>query len=413
MRKARRMKGRSAVAAMALATLGIGVSVAGAAADDLDKKFSRDGWTAINSGGAEVANALAIQPDGKIVVVGGTSVNDDAAVYRLKKNGGLDKTFDGDGAKGIDSGGAESGFATAVQPDGKIVVVGATTVGQDAAVYRLNSNGSLDRTFNGDGAMGINSGGLEIGRAVALQPDGKIVVVGSTSVGDNAAVYRVNPNGTLDPTFDGDGAKGIDSGAVEVGAAVALQPDGKIVVVGSTTVGGNVAVYRLNPSGSLDPTFDGDGAKGIDSGGFEDGFAVAIQPDGKIVVVGQTSVGNNAAVYRLNPNGSLDSSFDGDGAKGLDSGGDEFGFATAIQPNGKILVAGYTSDGDDAVLYRLNPNGSLDTRFGDQGERTLDVGDLQVAFAMALQSDGKIVVGGRTSDFLSSDALVARLKGGR
>src|SRR5262249_30029829 len=180
---------------------------------------------------------------------------------------------------------------------------------------------------------------------VALEPERKLVVVGGTAVGGAAAVSLLNPMASLDATFDGDGARGLDSGGHEEATGVALQPDGKIVVVGWTTVGDDGVVYRLNPNGTLDTTFDHDGAVGIDSGGEDSATAVALQPDGRIVVAGTTTLGfGNATVTRLNPNGSPDNGFGGDGQIGLDSGGDEVAHAVAIQPNGKIVVAGHSTD---------------------------------------------------------------------
>src|SRR4051794_3414371 len=183
MRPFNRTSRRSAAAA-GLVPLALAAGVAVAAADGLDRSFSQDGSVAIDSGGSEFANGLALQADGKIVVAGGTTVNGgDATVYRLTKKGNLDSTFDGDGRVGINSGGDEHLHAVAVQPDGKIVVVGATSINDNVAVYRLKRNGKLDRSFDTDGALGIDSGGSEHGFAVALQRDGKILVAGSSSVG--------------------------------------------------------------------------------------------------------------------------------------------------------------------------------------------------------------------------------------
>jgi uncharacterized delta-60 repeat protein len=217
----------------------------------------------------------------------------------------------------------------------------------------------------------------------------------------------------LDPTFHGDGIAILDSGGSEFARAVAVQPDGKIVVAGYTTVGLNAAVYRLNPDGTPDATFDGDGAVGIDSAGSEVANAVAVQPDGKIVVAGRTSVGNNAAVYRLNPNGSFDTTFDGDGAFGLDSGGFEEVYSVALQRNGKIVVPGWSSAGDTAVVYRLDPNGSPDPTFGDDGARTIAVDSFQAARAAAVQPDGGIVLAGWSYEPGEDDydVVVARLEG--
>src|SRR5262249_28492849 len=210
------------LAAVTTAALALGAGTALASPSDLDPKFSQDGWTAINSGGNETGYATVVQPDGKILVAGASTVNDNAVVYRLNPDGSLDTTFDGDGALGIDTGGLDIVRAMALQPDGKIVVVGETSLNLDAAVYRLNPNGTFDTSFNG-GAVYLDSGHQERANAVAIQPDGKILVAGSTDIGYNAVVWRLNPNGTKDATFDADGAVAIDSGGSEVARALALQ----------------------------------------------------------------------------------------------------------------------------------------------------------------------------------------------
>jgi uncharacterized delta-60 repeat protein len=414
MQKERRSTRRSAIAAVGLTALAIGVGVAGAAPGNLDTRFSQDGVAELDSGGSEFGQALAVQPDGKVIVAGFTSVGNNAVVYRLTPRGKLDPTFDGDGAKGIDSGDIEELYGAALQPDGKIVVVGRTGLNTSAVLYRLLPNGSLDPTFDGDGALGIDLGGEEIAMDVAVQPDGKLVVVGATSIGENVIVYRLNPNGSLDTTFDGDGIRGIDSGGFEFGHAVALQPDGKIVVVGQTSLNTMAVVYRLNPNGSFDTTFDGDGARGVDSGGFEAGYAVALQENGRIVVAGHTSVGHNGVLYRLMPNGALDPTFDGDGALGLDSGAFEETFALGIQKNGKIVVGGVTSsfNGDivNGVVYRVNQNGSFDTRFDGDGQIEVTAGGFDRGLAIAMQSDGKILFAGTGSTQGNTNAVVARIK---
>jgi uncharacterized delta-60 repeat protein len=309
----------------------------------------------------------------------------------------------------------------AIQADGKIVLAGIA--GDDAAVYRLNANGSLDPTFGRNGRVTIDSGRSEVGAAVAIQPDGKIVVAGSSGPGgadagdSDVVVYRLEANGALDGTFGVNGTVKLDGGAIEVGRAMALQPDGRILVAGITIgVGGaDAVVYRLAANGSLDATFGRNGKVIVDGGQNEVAFAMALQPDGRIVVGGATSgIGPahaDALVYRLAPNGSLDNTFGRNGTVKLDSGGVEQVNGVAIQANGKIVLAGSTTRSSQAVVYRLAPSGARDTAFGGGGELELAVGGIDTANAVALDRLGRIILAGSSS--ANRDALVVRLTGDR
>jgi uncharacterized delta-60 repeat protein len=148
------------MAAASLTTLAL-AGVARGVPGDLDSSFGQDGRIALDSSGNEIANGVAIQPDGKIVVVGHTSVNKDVVVYRLNSDGSLDSTFDGDGAALIDSGASEFGYDVALQPDRRIVVAGSTSAKNAAVVYRLRSNGALDRSFGDGGERTIDVGGFQ------------------------------------------------------------------------------------------------------------------------------------------------------------------------------------------------------------------------------------------------------------
>src|SRR6476659_154052 len=244
--------------------------------------------------------------------------------------------------------------------------------------------GDLDPTFSGDGKQttdfGFGSGSAE---ATVRQPDGKIVVAGSTPGGDyRFALARYNPDGSLDTSFSSDGKQTTDLGGFDQANGVALQADGKIVVVGFTG-GGDFALARYNSNGSLDTSFSGDGMQTTDFGGNDQAKAVAVQGDGKIVVAGNGGPGG--AVARYNPNGSLDTSFSGDGKQTtnfLSASG------IALQGDGKIAVVG--SSGNDFGLARYNANGSLDTSFSGDGKQTTDFGGAERATGVALQGDGKI-----------------------
>jgi uncharacterized delta-60 repeat protein len=267
----------------------------------------------------------------------------------------------------------------AVQSDGKIVAVGSANLPQDFALARYNPEGSLDPTFDDDGLVttGIRDD-IDYGEAVAIQSDGKIIVAGS-AYGANYcdfALVRYNPDGSLDETFDGDGIVTTDfNQSLDLGFAVLIQPDNKIVVAGTThsiNTSYEFAVARYNPEGSLDTTFSSDGKV---TTGFtytsEIGHGVTLQPDGKLVVVGETSSGDNDFILaRFNSNGTLDTSFDTDGKIVTDFfGRKDGGYAITTQPDGKIIAIGYanTTTSSDFALARYNTDESLDTSFGTDG----------------------------------------------
>ncbi len=307
--------------------------------------------------------------------------------------GGLDPSFGTGGKQTVDFGFNDQANAVAVQADGKIVVVGFDDAGAaDFAVTRLNPDGSLDTTFNaaGTGAIGsapgkltFNFGSLgvvEHANAVAIQPDGKIVVAGFTGLGgvvgnpNNFAVARVNPDGTLDGTFGTGGKATVDFGFDDQATAVAIRPDGRIVVGGFDDGGSSdFAIAQFKADGTLDTAFSADGKFTFTFGGKDFANALALQADGKIVMAGYTDQGggtaNNFAVARVLADGSgLDTTFDTDGKATVDFGFDDRATGVAIQADGKIVVGGFDDAGAaDFAVTRLNPDGSLDTTFNAAG----------------------------------------------
>ena len=255
--------------------------------------------------------------------------------------------------------------------------------------------GDLDRGFGADGRRIIT--GVSAAEALAIQPDGRIVVAGWNG---NVAVARLNPDGSNDPAFGG--TRFVDFGSFDLGQAVALQPDGKIVVVGRTS--DNVTIARLNANGSLDMGFGSGGKRTIDYGGRDGAEGVVVQPDGKILVAGFGGADRNLLVTRLHGNGTNDTDFGSGGTARIDFGlGPEEGRALALQADGKIVVAGFTigstGDFDDVAIARLNPRGAPDMGFGVQGRRKLSpAGPVARAEALAVQPDGKIVMAGTASD---------------
>ncbi|MDD1443619.1 T9SS type A sorting domain-containing protein [Dolichospermum sp. ST_sed3] len=380
----------------------------------LDLSFDTDGKVTTTIGTAgDVAYSVAIQTDGKIVVAGEkqNGINADFALVRYNTNGSLDTSFSGDGKVTTDFGGlSDNGISVAIQTNGKIVVAGRSSNGidYDFAIARYNTDGSLDNTFDSDGKVTTAVGNSDDwGSAVAIQTDGKILVAGyaAGSLNYDFAAVRYNTNGSLDNSFNTDGKVTTDiAGYANLCSSIAIQPNGKIVLGGSTNTGTgyDFAVIRYDSTGSLDNTFDTDGIVNTDiDNSSDDLFALAIQNDGRIIAVGVSDNGNgdDFALVRYNTNGSLDNSFDTNGKVTTNIGNfsDDRGLSVAIQSDGKILVAGDTeiSNADFAVVS-YNADGSLNTGFDTDGKVTTAIAssDDDRAFSIAIQNDGKIVVVG-------------------
>ncbi|MCP4165513.1 MAG: hypothetical protein GY759_06420, partial [Chloroflexi bacterium] len=224
----------------------------------------------------------------------------------------------GDGIVTTDFSGSDTGYSMIVQSDGKIVVAGKSD--NDVALARYNADGSLDTTFGSGGILTTDFGsGSDNGQSVTVQSDDKILVAGYSWNGsdDDFALTRYNANGSLDTTFGSGGILTTDFGSgSDNGQSVTVQSDGKILVAGYSWNGGNTdfALTRYNTDGSLDTTFDGDGilTTGVRTGG-DFGHSVTVQSDGKILVAGHSwnriSKDFDFALTRYNANGSLDTTF--------------------------------------------------------------------------------------------------------
>ena len=356
-------------------------------------------------GYSDEALSIAIQADGKFYVSGTSSGY--FALARYNSHGILDAGFNGDGKVVTDLNlnsiiDKAQGRSVAIQSDGKVLVAGqsgSSTYGYKFALARFNSDGSLDTTFDGDGRVLTSFSSSSYGRSVAVQADGKILVAGTTV--SQFALARYNSDGSLDTTFGASGkvltTVGTSFGG---GECVTIQADGKILVSGDGD-GSKFTLVRYNTNGSLDVTFGGDGKVITEFQSQSDGGrSVTIQPDGKIVVTGTT--GNyphrDFALVRYNSDGSLDTSFDGDGKVITDFGAGEQGQSVRIQSDGKILVAGDTGSYPNFsfALARYNTNGSLDATFDLDGKVVTDFGFGASASALSvgLQADGRVVLVG-------------------
>jgi uncharacterized delta-60 repeat protein len=427
---------RSGIAFITLVLLLVAPAAQGAPGD-LDPTFSGDGRVTtdfsdiarIDSRAADVA----VLDDGRSVAVGSTR-SGDFALARYNADGTLDTSFSNDGRQITDvSGGMDTAEAVAVQPDGKLVVAGSANGSSSVfAVVRYDSDGSLDPGFSGDGIqLTAFADGTAIGRDVAIGADGRIVVAGTNrGTGGPAtvafALARYDTDGTLDDTFSGDGMQTTSVRAFEDEArAVAIQPGGKIVAAGYSVTDDasqpEVAVVRYDAGGTPDPSFSGDGKLTTTFADYSEAFDVAVR-DGKTVIAGVTTAaggsieGNDLIVARYNDDGGLDTDFSGDGKQVTDTAFFDEADAVAIQDNGRVVAAGFqgasASSVADFMLVRYRTDGELDTTFSGDGVQTTDFsGPTERASSIALGSDGRIVAGGFSGTGDTTDFALARYGG--
>ena len=385
-----------------------------AAGGDLDPSFGGDGTVTIDAPSHGVANAVAIQSDGKIVVAGGSLYggrNPRFVLTRLRADGALDPTFGRDGTATTDFGrnGGEAALGVAVQADGKIVAVGYAgarrynplSSGRNPriAVARYEADGMLDPSFGGDGKVTTDlfSGArwhLEAGNGLVLQADGGIIVAGQAGAA-GAALVRYQSDGTLDKSFG-------TAGSVVVHdrdswfQSVAIDPTGRIVAAGRTGYKFSVARYLAN--GRTDTTFGHNGwvfpQFGVAWAAAND---VALQADGKIVAGGDGTIGcwpgghcdHVAVLARYSPEGSLDTSFGEGGIVRSDFKG--WINAIAVQLDGKIVGAGLGVG--RFVVVRFESDGSPDQTFGRHGRISVFPSPSE-ATAVAIQADMRILAAG-------------------
>lgn len=399
-------------------------SVTASAADgDLDPAFGMGGIALAGitdaTGGVSACRPV-VQPDGKILLCGtrASGTTADFFVARFTADGALDTSFSFDGRTTIDfsgSGGIDVAMALALQADGKIVVAGTTNADggathDDFAVARLNADGTLDTTFGaGTGKKVIafdlagGSGNDDLA-SVAIQGDGRIVLAGTVATsnhGTDIGVARLLSDGTPDASFNLAGKLGFgfdlpgSTSMNDAATRVAIDHQGRIVVAGAAdkgndSEGSDFAVARVRPNGTLDPDFDADGRATIAFDlGFDKAdavFGLAIGPDDSLVLSGNVEVSpslptnQDVGVVKLLPDGSPDANF-GIGGRTVVTydeipGGLDYGLDVGLRADGRILVAGaaqYAGDGSlHATLFRLEPDGDLDASFGMIGRRSYD-----------------------------------------
>jgi uncharacterized delta-60 repeat protein len=384
-----------------------------AAGGELDDTFDGNGKLTLNtSAGEDFFADVAVQAgDQKIVAVGATSPSDtDWLIARFNTDGSLDGSFgdDDDGMVAIHfSGSNDWANAVAIQGDGKIVVVGPVgSSGGKWGIARLNTDGTLDGGFSGDGKTTLDfTTGSDVATDVAIQADQKVVVTGWTAAGNSSfTVARFTTAGVPDTSFSGDGiaTANLTSGQ-DLSVAVAIDTTGKIVVAGlAAGSGGQIGLAKFKSGGGLDTTFSGDGRMLQNIGsGLDIALSVATQPaDNAIVVSGETGGTTNQKMLamRFQTNGALDGTFSGDGKVTIDiTDFEDSANSIALQGDGKIVLGG-TANFEFYTVARLTSAGALDTSFGDDGIMFSNLtASFDVLNSVAIQADGAIVAVGESS----------------
>lgn len=405
----------------------------------IDGSFGAGGEVKTIAGGNDVINALALQSDGKIVAAGWDfpSNGNDFAIARYNTDGSLDTSFSGDGILLVNVSPLAAGFdranAVAVQPDGKILVAGYSdntgSSDRDGSIIRLNSNGTLDTSFSGDGKILVEMDGTTAqDRFNGIVVDGSGNIYAAGRAGSNAGIAKLDSAGNLVATFDGDGVVVHPIGGNGSSArynALRIDGSGRLVGVGAMTPGGTFTMFvaRANATtGALDTTFDGDGSNSIDiQGGQEDARAMGIQADGKIIASGYCdNDGSGLSKFfaaRFGTNGALDTTF-GDGADGkiVVNPGTQvaLGIAGNIQTDGKYLISGYAYNTEvtssQIAVARLTTSGLLDTSYDGDGisMRQLTGGSVDFANAVTVNASGQLYVVGNTGLSSHTDMVIVR-----
>ncbi len=412
---------------------------------DLDSTFGKNGVLTLDSLNS-IAYSVAIQPDGKILVAGSTGgsqkENGFYLIIRLNSEGTLDTSFANGGIlkDRLDSSGTNFIHDIIIQKDGKIIAVGYVYPKNEnyfkLLILRFNKDGSKDKLFGNGGAVVEKfSEFCDGGSSVDIQSDGKIVVSGVTNFISEMSsplclrafcLARYNANGTLDKKF-GNGGKVVTTfqDGADFGTQVALLPDGKIILAGNVgdslaNSGDNFTLLRYNSNGAIDKSF---GIKGkvttvISETHFDLVFSLAIQPDGKIIVSGTTGFGKKGdfVLVRYNTNGSLDNDF---GTKGKTitkiGNGQDIAFSLAIQPDGKIITAGFSAFQNIECFSaaRYTKKGFLDESFSPDGRinTPINEGMNSRIMSITIQPDGKIVAVGVYTNTSNTYIAIARYIG--
>lgn len=417
-------------------------------AGTLDNSFSGDGYLLYSVPGTNstTGTGIELQSDGKYLISGKAAAQIPVSfskflVVRLTQDGTLDSSF-GEGGYTADSTfGRSFAHDLGLQSDAKILVTGQdfdnVSITENIGVMRLLPDGNLDSTFGYNGRVDIDHGHTEEGHTIIQLSDGKIVLTGHTDYDvatntidgparNNIFLARLLADGSNDPSFGTDGFSTFDFGGTQDYSKNMILQNDQYIAGSCSCLNSKCKsiLIRVNSNGSLDTSFGNNGVASIPAGVESVFWRMMSQTDGKIVVVGQVIYNEpdyDLFVQRFTVNGLPDSSFGVNGTFSLDLGEPAEKFEdVAIQPDGKIVCAGYTAEGTgnkdagDAVVVRLNPDGTLDNSFGTGGIFVLSmVAGFDETKACMLDGNGKIVVAGYAHDMdLGGGSLFAfRLNG--
>jgi uncharacterized delta-60 repeat protein len=391
-----------------------------ASAGDLDPNFGVAGTTVVSPErfNAELLVHMAVQADGKIVVVGSLEPltlegPEGFLIVRLTTDGGLDASFGVGGVVVVEDVGRS--FNVVIDDQDRILIVGliiAADGSRRVSLVRLLPDGSLDLSFGSGGRVITPPTGV-ITWALALQPDGKIVVAGQaqwSGFGTRAILRRYEADGSVDRTFGRRGRVTIPH--VWGGFSdLAIEPDGRLVAAG-VSMDSHLFIARFDADGSLDPTFAGDG-KRITRVGSENGAPtiVGLTPGGSVVVAVAVEGASRFGLVRYTPAGQRDRSFRGGGTAILDSPG-ILPFGATFQADGKIVITSFDitpiSHAGKFALHRFLSSGRPDPSFGKSGRVLTDFeGTDDLSECLAVQADGALLIGGAT--FMSDESSGLRV----
>lgn len=390
-----------------------------------DSTFNKNGKLISGFNGLQNIDAIALQKNNKILVAGSNSINF-LPLIRYTKNGYVDTSF-GDNGKIISTQKKHPQFTgIALQSDEKIIVAGTANLSgfyNQAVLYRFTTNGIPDSTFgdNGFAFLSISQKNIDSRTpAIAIQNDDKMIIAGNA--GDESFIARFTADGKRDSSFSGNGVHLVSLGKISKFSSLALQSNGKIIVVGSAGQNNKskLAVVRFETNGRFDESFGNKGQLLVESPVYTEGSAVKIYPDGKIILAANTITNGkrSVAVVRVKTNGTIDSSFANNGWAFIEYNQSLYASSLALDADGKIVIAGSaaidaTGSKQLFAVVRLKPNGIPDNIFGNKGIVTTDfLPHNASASDVIIQPDKNILAaGGISNENLFKHAMVRYVGG--